>query len=98
MPVVTLRATQYQQVRADIHELPGTVKWIEDRVENLVGAAHAREEKITVKVAVDDDGVLLAADVEHIEDVGAYPHGSTEVDEERAQYARYLSSFAGEAH
>ena len=28
----------------------------------------------------------------------AYPHGSPEVDEERAQFARYMSSFAGEAH
>jgi len=26
----------------------------------------------------------------------AYPHGSPEVDEERAQFAKYLSSFAGE--
>jgi carbon-monoxide dehydrogenase large subunit len=57
--------------------LGGTVKWIEDRVENLTSAAHARAEKITVTMAVDDDGVLLGADVEHIEDVGAYPHGST---------------------
>ena len=28
----------------------------------------------------------------------AYPHGSPEVDEERAQFAKYQSSFAGEAH
>jgi pyruvate dehydrogenase E1 component alpha subunit len=28
----------------------------------------------------------------------AYPNGSPEVDEERAQFARYLSTFAGEAH
>src|SRR5206468_3691568 len=57
--------------------LSGTVKWIEDRVENLVGASHARAEKITVTMAVDHDGVLLGADVDHVEDVGAYPHGAT---------------------
>ena len=28
----------------------------------------------------------------------AYPNGSPEVDEEREQFARYMSSFAGEAH
>jgi len=49
------------------------VKWIEDRVENLVSGGHAREETLTVEVAVDGEGVLLAARAHHLENVGAYP-------------------------
>jgi carbon-monoxide dehydrogenase large subunit len=49
------------------------VKWIEDRVENLIGGGHAREESLRIEVAVDADGVLLAARAHHLEDVGAYP-------------------------
>jgi carbon-monoxide dehydrogenase large subunit len=55
----------------------GTVKWIEDRAENLIGATHAREEQATVTIAVDSDGTILAIDVDHLEDVGAYPSGGS---------------------
>jgi carbon-monoxide dehydrogenase large subunit len=49
------------------------VKWIEDRVENLISGGHAREEALEVTVAVDDQGMLLAARAHHVENVGAYP-------------------------
>ena len=49
------------------------VKWIEDRAENLISGGHSREECLTMTVAVDDDGVLLAAKGHQIEDVGAFP-------------------------
>ena len=49
------------------------VKWIEDRVENLISGGHAREETLRVEVAVDDAGVLLAGRAHHRENVGAYP-------------------------
>jgi aerobic carbon-monoxide dehydrogenase large subunit len=49
------------------------VKWIEDRVENLISGGHAREETLWVEVAVDDGGVLLAGRAHHRENVGAYP-------------------------
>ena len=49
------------------------VKWIEDRAENLISGGHSRQESITVTVAVDGDGRLLAGKAHHVEDVGAYP-------------------------
>ena len=52
------------------------VKWIEDRAENLIGGGHAREESLEVTAATDENGVLLAAKANHIENVGAFPSGS----------------------
>jgi carbon-monoxide dehydrogenase large subunit len=49
------------------------VKWIEDRRENLVAAAHSRNELGTVRMAVDGDNVIQAITVDHIADLGAYP-------------------------
>ena len=49
------------------------IKWIEDRAENLISGGHSREECLTVTIAVDDDGHLLAAMGHQIEDVGAFP-------------------------
>ncbi|HVB00792.1 MAG TPA: molybdopterin cofactor-binding domain-containing protein, partial [Acidimicrobiales bacterium] len=48
------------------------VKWIEDRYENLVAGPHARRELVTVSVATEDDGTLLAMKVDHFQDVGAF--------------------------
>jgi carbon-monoxide dehydrogenase large subunit len=53
------------------------VKWIEDRRENLIASNHARADRITVEVAVDADGRMLAAKLDHLEDCGAYPMGGT---------------------
>jgi len=50
-----------------------TVKWSEDRRENLIASAHARQERCDVTIAVDDDGVLVGAELEHFDDAGAYP-------------------------
>jgi carbon-monoxide dehydrogenase large subunit len=48
------------------------VKWSEDRWENLVAAPHSRSEEAEVSIALTDDGTILAMQVQHIEDVGAY--------------------------
>jgi carbon-monoxide dehydrogenase large subunit len=53
--------------------LPGTVKWVEDRRENLLGAGIARREHGTATVAFSAAGDWLAANLDHIQDVGAYP-------------------------
>ena len=53
------------------------VKWIEDRRENLIAATHARADRIAIDVAVDPEGRLLAARLDHLEDCGAYPLGGT---------------------
>lgn len=54
-------------------KVPAALKWIEDRRENLMSAGHARHEHGTVRMAFDDDGTFLAAELAHVQDVGAYP-------------------------
>ncbi|MEU4311876.1 xanthine dehydrogenase family protein molybdopterin-binding subunit [Nocardia sp. NPDC024068] len=49
------------------------VKWIEDRQESLMSAGMARHEHGEVAMAFDDDGHILAATIEHVQNVGAYP-------------------------
>ena len=64
-------------VIAAAKHLGRSIKWIEDRRENLIAANHARADRITVRLALDDDGHLLAAQLDHLEDCGAYPVGGT---------------------
>lgn len=52
------------------------VRWIEDRRENLVASAHAREERMALEVALDADARILAMRAEHVENVGAYPYAA----------------------
>ncbi|HLS77831.1 MAG TPA: xanthine dehydrogenase family protein molybdopterin-binding subunit [Nocardia sp.] len=49
------------------------VKWIEDRQENLMSAGMARHEHGEVAMAFDAEGAILAATIEHVQNVGAYP-------------------------
>ena len=49
------------------------IKWIEDRRENLMTAGQARHEHGAARMAFDEEGTVLAADLEHVQDVGAYP-------------------------
>ena len=49
------------------------IKWIEDRRENLLAAGQARHELADVQMAFAEDGTMLAARIDHVEDVGAYP-------------------------
>ena len=48
------------------------VRWREERGENLLAAAHAREQTVRVRAAVDADGGIKALSVEIAEDFGAY--------------------------
>jgi carbon-monoxide dehydrogenase large subunit len=52
--------------------LGAPVKWVEDRRENLLGSAHAREQRVRVRVAADADGRVVALDAKVYADVGAY--------------------------
>lgn len=54
-------------------ELRRSVKWIEDRVENLMDGGQAREEDLTLSIAVDDDGTFRGLRVDLVIDQGAYP-------------------------
>ena len=49
------------------------LKWIEDRRENLMTAGQARHVDGDVRMAFDEDGTILAADIDFLQDVGAYP-------------------------
>jgi aerobic carbon-monoxide dehydrogenase large subunit len=49
------------------------VKWIEDRVEHLIAAGHARDEYVDVRAAVRRDGELVGLRVALTMDHGAYP-------------------------
>jgi carbon-monoxide dehydrogenase large subunit len=54
-------------------KVEGPVKWIEDRRENLVSAGQSRHEHGQASMAFDADGRLLAARLDFVADVGAYP-------------------------
>jgi aerobic carbon-monoxide dehydrogenase large subunit len=69
--VLVLREEMCLMLAAPI--IPAPVKWIEDRRENLMSAGQSRHEHATARVALDREGSFLAATVDHIQDVGAYP-------------------------
>ena len=54
-------------------KVPAALKWIEDRRENLMSAGQARHVNGTARMAFDNDGNILAADIDFVQDVGAYP-------------------------
>jgi carbon-monoxide dehydrogenase large subunit len=60
-------------VIAAAQELGRSVQWIEDRVENLMDGGQAREEDLTVSIAVDHDGTFRGLRVDLVVDQGAYP-------------------------
>lgn len=49
-----------------------TLAWIEDRHENFLASAHARDQRYTVRAAFDKDARLLAVDADLRCNVGAY--------------------------
>ncbi|TDC97940.1 xanthine dehydrogenase family protein molybdopterin-binding subunit [Actinomadura sp. 7K507] len=54
-------------------KLPGALKWIEDRRENLLAAGMSRHEHGDARIAFDGEGAILAAAIDYVQDVGAYP-------------------------
>lgn len=54
-------------------QLPAALKWIEDRRENLLAAGMSRHEHGHARMAFDAGGRLVAAYLDHVQDVGAYP-------------------------
>jgi aerobic carbon-monoxide dehydrogenase large subunit len=55
------------------------VKWIEDRRENLVAATHAKEQVVTLEVAVTEAGRVLGMRSRLIGDGGAYSFNTASV-------------------
>jgi aerobic carbon-monoxide dehydrogenase large subunit len=54
-------------------KVPFALKWIEDRRENLMSAGQARHVDGKARMAFDEEGNILAADIDFMYDVGAYP-------------------------
>jgi len=52
------------------------LKWIEDRYENLIAANQAREQEMTLQIAFDNDGKLVASFGDSHLNNGAYPQGA----------------------
>jgi len=48
------------------------VKWVEDRLENMVASTHARDQYIELVLAVNEEGRILALSSDVWVDVGAY--------------------------
>ena len=53
------------------------VKWVEDRMENLLACAHAHEQRVHVSVAADGDGKVLGIRSKVLVDQGAHCLGPT---------------------
>ena len=53
-------------------KVPAAVKFVEDRSENLM-ASQSRHEHGHMRMAFAEDGTLLAATIDSVQDVGAYP-------------------------
>ena len=51
----------------------GPLKWVEERRENLLAAGKSRREHGTATMAFDDEGQLVAAYIDFVQDGGAYP-------------------------
>jgi aerobic carbon-monoxide dehydrogenase large subunit len=58
------------------------VKWIEDRYEHLIAANHSRQQRHSIRAAIDAAGRILAIESEFFHDQGAYPrtHGARVAD------------------
>lgn len=54
-------------------KVSAAVKWVETRRENLMAAGQGRHEMGEVKIAFEADGTIVAAGIDHLQDVGAYP-------------------------
>jgi carbon-monoxide dehydrogenase large subunit len=50
----------------------GRFAWIEDRQENLIAAAHSRDQRHQLRGAFDRDGTLRALDVDLVSNIGAF--------------------------
>ena len=54
-------------------QLSAPLKWIEDRRENLLAAGMSRHEHGECRMGFDADGRIVAAHIDHVQDIGAYP-------------------------
>jgi carbon-monoxide dehydrogenase large subunit len=60
-------------VAAAALEFDRPVKWIQDRYDDLISSAHARDHSYDVDFGFDSEGRLLSVDADVIINIGAYP-------------------------
>lgn len=48
------------------------IKWTEDRIENLIGQGHGRNQECDVEIAVKKNGLILGIRMQLLDDLGAY--------------------------
>jgi carbon-monoxide dehydrogenase large subunit len=58
------------------HALQRSVKWVADRSEEFISAAHGRDLQTQAALALDASGKILALRVASLANVGAYPTGT----------------------
>ena len=54
-------------------KVPGALKWIEDRRENLMAAGWSRHESADLTMGFDEHGVIQGVHIDFTSDAGAYP-------------------------
>jgi aerobic carbon-monoxide dehydrogenase large subunit len=59
-------------VAALARRLGRPVRWVEDRTENLTASNHAHDTRASMRVAVGNDGRVIAIDADVLVDIGAY--------------------------
>jgi CO/xanthine dehydrogenase Mo-binding subunit len=62
------------------------VKWVEDRAEHFVASAHERQQLQTVTVGFDDEGRVLAYEIDVAHDVGAFTQYGLVVSQNTASH------------
>ena len=67
---------EYVAVAVLARRLGRPVRWVEDRSEALFGATHGRGQNQRVRLAADDEGRMLALEVEVDGNTGAYAHNA----------------------
>src|SRR5205807_117248 len=65
--------TIFQQRYAAVPKVAARLRWVAAARENRRAAGSARHEHADVAMAFDDDGVIQAVRIDHIQDCGAYP-------------------------
>jgi aerobic carbon-monoxide dehydrogenase large subunit len=48
------------------------VKYVADRIESFISDIHARDHRVRARMAVSEDGIILAMDVEDVTGIGAF--------------------------
>ena len=72
----------------------GAFAWVEDRNENLIAAAHSRDQQHRVRGAFDADGTLRGLEVEVLANIGAFStYPSTAAMEPLMAFAEYTGPY-----